>query len=564
MVKAEKNGSLQLIPAQLGTASIPVQKRALLALSKAPEEFLRAITKLEGAFLSDTLPLCEGDSCPESLSRHAVGEKTVNAVLSQLSGVTSIEGSFLTKSWLRVVDLRSMNRLTAIGAEFLCECFIEELLFPPSLRRIGDRFLAHSSVKKVDLSHTPLWTVGDSFLENAKSEELLLPPSLSSVGNHFLANSTIKKVDLSHTSLVTLGDCFLRHTESDEILFLPSLGKSGWYPPPWKDEVMRFIKRYGREPLFEVYWTRRARDRIHEMLFGRGLIDDAVLSKLKEPAKHESLDVPVRQSIIAALKDLYLSDEPPRRSEPKPQETDPAKVWQSLYQREDVQESHPLALRVDVSDAISSLLQDVQWRRMVYNATWEYPIRVEVVRAQVARAKTLIESAIFEGSIQPKELIEIVACAEKSPRGDRTPTEAETCRVASAIGDAPKGSVGSFNVCAAAEAITNEAIAKANAALALVKAATERVKAAAGTPEAAKEMSKAAREVAKAGLDITRVPTGTPKAARVVANAALEIATTGLELAKAERELARTEREKRIKAERESTSAATGNPAVAS
>jgi hypothetical protein len=198
-----------------------MQRRAFLALSKAPPELFRVITKIEGYFLRDA-----GAYSPKSSSNAALWEPIVNSVLPQFSNVTCIEGPFMTwNGCSQVVDLRSMTQLTTIGDEVLCNSVIDELLLPTSLRSIGTFFLAESSVKKVNFSHTGLETVGHGFLQSAKCDELVLPRSLNSLGEWFLMGSSIKRVDLSKTRLENIEDSFLCRTACTELL-LPRCLKS--------------------------------------------------------------------------------------------------------------------------------------------------------------------------------------------------------------------------------------------------------------------------------------------------------------------------------------------------
>jgi hypothetical protein len=115
----KRDGSLRLAQASPDGKAAPfhAQKRALIALSKAPTEFLKAITKLEGDFLGGVpwsandrrlvsppaQPLV-GEHSLRSLKQ--VGEQAVMSVLSQLSNLTCTGRSFLSLyRCLRVVDL---------------------------------------------------------------------------------------------------------------------------------------------------------------------------------------------------------------------------------------------------------------------------------------------------------------------------------------------------------------------------------------------------------------------------------------------------------------------------
>jgi hypothetical protein len=60
---------------------------------------------------------------------------------------------------------------------------LDEVVLPQSLARVGDYFLAGSTVKKLDLSETSLTqanSVGHDFLEGATIDELRLPISFGS------------------------------------------------------------------------------------------------------------------------------------------------------------------------------------------------------------------------------------------------------------------------------------------------------------------------------------------------------------------------------------------------
>jgi hypothetical protein len=215
-------GSMKLAPIQ-------VQKLAVLALSKAPAEFLQAIFNVEGDFLG--VVLRSSSSRLQSVSvEPTLGEQALKILLSQLSNVTCIGASRI--EWggcLRIVDFTTMPQLTTIGDGCLRKSTIGELLLPTSLRSIGAHFLAGSSVNKVDLTRTSLETVGSYFLCEAKSDELLLSPSLKSVGDHFLKLSSVKKIDLSRTGLETIGVSALEAANSDELLLPRSLKSVGAY-----------------------------------------------------------------------------------------------------------------------------------------------------------------------------------------------------------------------------------------------------------------------------------------------------------------------------------------------
>ncbi len=228
----KKDGCLRLIrddPDDI-VAPIRIHKLGLLALSKAPKEFFPTVTKLTDFYLERTTADVKDPSLisryrhPESPSVNSIGEQVLNHLLSQLSNVTSIGESFMLRlDRVRLVDLSSMTQLTTIGDGFLCCCTLDDLLLPPSLKSIGNDFLADSTVKKVDLSHTALDTVGDYFVSSCKSDEILLPRSLTYVGANFISKSTVKRIDLSQTSLETVEAYFLCAVESSELLLPPSL-----------------------------------------------------------------------------------------------------------------------------------------------------------------------------------------------------------------------------------------------------------------------------------------------------------------------------------------------------
>jgi hypothetical protein len=210
----QRDGSLQLVPTDPSciAASLPVQKRALLALTKAPKEFLLAIRKLEGKLLG-------GGASTSRASPSLVAEVTLNSLLSQLRNVSSIVGACCLQGlWLRILDLRSMTQLTTIGDSFLYNSVLDKLLLPRSLKSVGAYFLAKSSIKKIDLSRTSLETVGIYFLHYCKSSKVLFPPSLATVGHHFLVNSPVTVVDLSKTSLRTVGDYFLSFVDYGDVV----------------------------------------------------------------------------------------------------------------------------------------------------------------------------------------------------------------------------------------------------------------------------------------------------------------------------------------------------------
>lgn len=132
-------------------------------------------------------------------------------------------------------------QLTKIGPLFLAFSAVEELLLPPHLQEIGDKFLKGSRITSLDLSGTEIRiipdsflsqtsmkalclpvNVGSSFLSDAKIEELPpFPASLEEVGVAFLEGCTTERVDLSQTSLTILPDDFLSHAVGVRALALP-------------------------------------------------------------------------------------------------------------------------------------------------------------------------------------------------------------------------------------------------------------------------------------------------------------------------------------------------------
>jgi hypothetical protein len=232
----KRDGSLRLGRAYLArlvspVAAAQIQLLGLLAVSRAPEEFLLAVTKLGDDFLSSKRRYFRLTSSEMPLSStETVAEQAVSSVLSQLPNVTCIGAHFL--SWggrFRVVDLNSMTQLTAIGYGFLQDSVLDELVLPRSLKHVGNCFLDSAIIQKINLSQTCLEAVGDYFLRRVRIDEpLLFPSSLKSIGTHFLAYSIVKKVDLSQTSLEAVGHCFFYSANSnDELLLPPSLKSFG-------------------------------------------------------------------------------------------------------------------------------------------------------------------------------------------------------------------------------------------------------------------------------------------------------------------------------------------------
>ncbi len=216
-----KDGSLVLSRTDLDGTDAPTltQKWALLVLSKAPKEFLSAITKLQGPDLIASSNLTVQGTAAEQ----CIAAQTLNSILSALTGLTSIEGPFRPfGSCLQTVDLSSMTQLTAIGSDVLCYSYLVKLLLPPTLKSIGNLFLAEASIEELDLSHTVLETVGDNFLKACLVDELLLPKSLKSVGKFFLFDVTTHVVHLCARGLEKIGDYFLCFFHADQVLLMRS------------------------------------------------------------------------------------------------------------------------------------------------------------------------------------------------------------------------------------------------------------------------------------------------------------------------------------------------------
>ncbi len=219
----KKDKCLRLIPAASNGTPLPiqVQKRALLALSRAPEELLCAILKVEGAFLAG--PEQFNWSQPrQQLPSARVGIDALERLLSQLLHVTSIRGPFLNwLDWLQIVDLRHMKKLTKIGTDFLRRSTVQEILLPPCLKRVEGNFLEGSTVAKLDLARSGLTHVGMNFLSGATVDEVTLPPSLKVVGYGFLLRAKLNRVDLSRTAMMSAGGHFLTGTTIVDELILP-------------------------------------------------------------------------------------------------------------------------------------------------------------------------------------------------------------------------------------------------------------------------------------------------------------------------------------------------------
>jgi hypothetical protein len=208
-----------------------VQKRAALALNRAPKEFLLSVRNVEGKVLSPTTESC---------------------FLLLMDNLESLTGPFLRCSNgslpLQKVDLRNLSMLKVIGVDFLSFSSVEEILLPGCLERVGDRFLTGSRIKALDLSMTRITQVGDEFLKGTPLTNIQFPRTLRRVGHRFLSFTptgvvdpplsertglqpvaTELHVDLSGTALESVGNHFLGDSSVQWIRLPRSLKKVGSY-----------------------------------------------------------------------------------------------------------------------------------------------------------------------------------------------------------------------------------------------------------------------------------------------------------------------------------------------
>jgi hypothetical protein len=209
---------------QANETSFYAQKRAILALRDAPEEFTSATKGIEGNFFSTEGNFNAPKEEHTGLPAGTIGWSVAVAVVTQMSHLASISGPFLRGlHGLKHIDLRSLENLKEIGDEFLSLSSVEDVLLPVGLERIGNRFLTGSRINALDLSMTRITEVGDEFLSCTALSSIRFPSTLRRVGYRFMAFPTrelLPSIDLLETVLEFVGDSFLLEAFTTEV-FLP-------------------------------------------------------------------------------------------------------------------------------------------------------------------------------------------------------------------------------------------------------------------------------------------------------------------------------------------------------
>jgi hypothetical protein len=255
---------------------IRLQKEALLALGRAPTEFLETIDKLECGFLSTLKGL--GDFGEGGRKRLRTGMHFIQRPLITLKNLTRIIGPFLTHlDRLPTVELSHLTQLTEIGDNFLRNSGVEEVLLPKSLKVVGHEFLREVTTKRVDLSSTALETVGERFLSYSAVEELLFPPTLKEVGGGFLRSVRMRKVDLSETKLETIGADCLDDATVEEFLLPASVKTFG-----------RSFLKWARTKVVDLSHT--AIVAVEDYWFFRGGISELILPRTVNSIGHSFLE----------------------------------------------------------------------------------------------------------------------------------------------------------------------------------------------------------------------------------------------------------------------------------